>query len=317
MPKEPIEVYVYVGQQGTANLRRGLERSVWGWKKDAIEKMGLVAFVQSLGEGDVLYIGHLGIGRIQGPDAQERSVSELVKARITGASYEGNDAVWDDEMEGVFYPYRVPFVVEEVLQDATNEDIGPEGIEALRLSAIRQGTPQQPGDSGVAMEKVFQEAVERHKKEMSDDEEEEGVPELPSRFDTFRWSMARVEQERLRKKKLGGRVEVPCDLCWRELPARLVHMAHIKRRSSSGHRERSDVNNLMFACVLGCDSLFEYGYIYVAPEGGVHTTKKVDREGLVAVVQGMGSYCSAFSDESAKYFAWHRNNIAQVGVEWA
>lgn len=308
------EVYVYVGEKGAANLRRGIERSVWGWKPDTAEQRAHHEVLASLKKDDRLYLGHLGLGRISGPEAQTRTVPEVVVARLTGGLYQDDAPVWDDDV----YPYRVRLVIEETLHDVTKEHprIGPEGIEALRRSACAQGGPYHPETRESVMEQVLEEALREHGGEErlldSEDPADQVLLDLPPVLDVSAYVHVRAEQKKLRAKKLKGRTEVPCDLCGQVLPKRLVHTAHIKRRSRSDHAERTDLNNVMFACTLGCDSLFEHGFVYVDGGGRIRPSAKAEGEPLSTAAQRLGDRCLAFSAKSADYFAWHRQTIAAV-----
>ena len=69
----------------------------------------------------------------------------------------------------------------------------------------------------------------------------------------------------------------------------------------------------MRACTLGCDHLFELGYVYVDADGAVRKTNRSTAtdamEAAVALLDGR--MCTAHSDGSDQYFAWHRNKVAQ------
>lgn len=334
---DAAKVYVYVGKEGAVNLERGIQESVWGWKHEAVEGEQYQNLLASLKAGDRLYLGHLGLARVLAPDAQGMTVRKLVVATLTGGVYQDSAKVWDDEDEETSYPYRVPLRIEDTLHDVTNDDIGPEGIEALRLSLIKQGTPQLAGDEESVMEAILEAILKEEGKKRGkrqgdrnpgtrgsgekkstprlldwEDPDDRNHLELPSVLDLPRYTLARREQKLLRTRKLKGRDEVPCDLCQVVLPKRLVHTAHIKRRSRSSHQERQDLDNVMFACVLGCDSLFEHGYVYIDTGGYIHASDQVRGEGLTAASQRLGVSCSAYSEKSADYFAWHRENVAGV-----
>ncbi|MFE1099025.1 hypothetical protein ACFW4K_00810 [Nocardiopsis alba] len=304
------EVYVYVGEAGKANLERGMDKEVWGWKSGTAEEKAHHEVLASLKEGDLLHLGHLGLGRIPGLEAQTRSVSQFITTRLTGGLYTDDSPVWDDEI----YPYRVPIVVEKIQHDVTKDDIGAEGIEALRKSASGKGGPRLLESEQSVVEQLLQGALEEYKGGLlgTEDPDDRIDLDLPSVLDRQEYGRVRVEQKKLRAAKLGKRTEVPCDLCQLTLPKRLVHTAHIKRRSVSSSEERRDLENVMFACVLGCDSLFEHGYVYVDADGLIHASNQVGDGALATAVTRLGESCTAFSEKSAPYFAWHRQTIADV-----
>jgi len=70
-----------------------------------------------------------------------------------------------------------------------------------------------------------------------------------------------------------------------------------------------DTRNVsMLACLLGCDALFERGYITVNEQGTIERgTRRFERidDRLKDV---LGRVCPAFTDDSRHYFAWHRQH---------
>lgn len=75
---------------------------------------------------------------------------------------------------------------------------------------------------------------------------------------------ARKEQAFLRAYLLRGEPNGQCALCQEILPGELLIAAHIKPRSKCNPNERIDFDNVAaLMCSLGCDSLFEKGYVYV------------------------------------------------------
>ncbi len=82
--------------------------------------------------------------------------------------------------------------------------------------------------------------------------------------------LARVEQAYWRKLLFGTSLDGSCAICARHLPVDLLVVAHIKQRSECSEDERLDPENVMAACLLGCDILFERGYIRV-DESNVRT----------------------------------------------
>jgi hypothetical protein len=123
----------------------------------------------------------------------------------------------------------------------------------------------------------------------------------------------RREQRALRAHLVKNRPFTDCGICGRTLPAALLVAAHIKPRSLCSERERVDPNVVMLACVLGCDSLFDKGVIYVEMDGVIKISGKLNETtDLNQVLQGLeGKKADAFSAHSQRYFEWHKKNIAQ------
>lgn len=117
----------------------------------------------------------------------------------------------------------------------------------------------------------------------------------------------RREQGRLRGYLLGGRDMAACDICGRELPASLLVAAHIVPRSVSDEDHRKNFGAIaMLACSLGCDELFELGYVIVDGSGVVRPGRPAESDALQDVVdQLVNRTCSAHSKRTAADFAKH------------
>lgn len=89
-------------------------------------------------------------------------------------------------------------------------------------------------------------------------------------FDGVAFTKYRKEQAFLRAYLLDGLNQAACVLCGRLMPQDLLVAAHIKPRSKASRSERLDFENIAaLMCSLGCDSLFEKGFVYVA-EGKIY-----------------------------------------------
>lgn len=76
--------------------------------------------------------------------------------------------------------------------------------------------------------------------------------------------LLRKEQGYLRRTLFGRRDRAACALCGREMPVDLLVAAHIKKRSLCSTAEKRDfANNILPICRMGCDDLFEKGYLFV------------------------------------------------------
>lgn len=96
----------------------------------------------------------------------------------------------------------------------------------------------------------------------------------------------RKEQGKLREYLLEGRTLAPCDLCGRALPKGLLVAAHIVPRSLSTEEERGEFAAIaMLACALGCDALFEWGYVVVDASGAIRQGIKAPTQELQTAVQ--------------------------------
>lgn len=118
----------------------------------------------------------------------------------------------------------------------------------------------------------------------------------------------RKEQADLRVHLLRGRLIAPCSLCGNELPSRLLVAAHIKPRRYCSEEERRDFRSVaMLACGLGCDALFEWGYVTVGGDGKILPGNTTETQALDdAVARLVDRICSAHNENTARNFAEHR-----------
>lgn len=125
----------------------------------------------------------------------------------------------------------------------------------------------------------------------------------------------RVEQSFLRRVLLGGRPGAPCAFCSLLLPADLLVAAHVKRRADLTREERLDFRACaVLACALGCDALYEAGYIAVGADGLVVTARTppgplADR---LAALDGL--VCGGHDDRRAGHFREHLRTRFQGGA---
>ena len=119
----------------------------------------------------------------------------------------------------------------------------------------------------------------------------------------------RTEQKILRDYLFKGEFGI-CGICNKTYPIKFCACAHIKKRSKCNNEEKKDLKVVMPACYLGCDSLFEKGYINII-DGTVtdnHFGKISSDEILNYINQISGNKCDYYDDDSAKYFKWHSEN---------
>jgi hypothetical protein len=121
----------------------------------------------------------------------------------------------------------------------------------------------------------------------------------------------RGEQSQLRRRIFGSASTVACALCGHTYPVQLLHAAHIKRRSLCTDEERRDLTHVaMPACILGCDALFEMGFIAVGDDGRIVLSPALSGHDELTkrAKQLEDRLCSWHTAGSAPYFRWHRNN---------
>lgn len=117
---------------------------------------------------------------------------------------------------------------------------------------------------------------------------------------------SRKEQAFLRSYLLRGKSKGECVLCGRSFPTELLVAAHIKPRLECSRAEKLDFDNVAaLMCVLGCDSLFEKGFVYV-PDGMIHANPR--RKGtphLEKAIEQLAGRGVTNWPGSCGYYKWH------------
>ena len=131
-------------------------------------------------------------------------------------------------------------------------------------------------------------------------------------LDRPRDTAERGEQARLRRVVFGAAERARCAICGDEYPVAFLRAAHIKRRSACSDEERRDLSNVaMPACLFGCDSLFELGYVAVNPDGVIAVSPaSLDDPALGPRLDSLaGRRCETATAGRRGYYEWHRANI--------
>lgn len=121
-------------------------------------------------------------------------------------------------------------------------------------------------------------------------------------------SKSRTEQHILRKYLFqNDTTKSKCCLCSKEFPLNLLTAAHIKKREYCDENERKDVHVVMPACNLGCDILYEKGYIIVK-DGTIKSNmlNKQSTQDLKRHIETIeNSSCEYWNSNNQKYFESH------------
>jgi hypothetical protein len=126
------------------------------------------------------------------------------------------------------------------------------------------------------------------------------------RLDEQRQVRMRLEQRFLRKYVLKGRDCGSCYICGEELPVRLLVAAHLKPRWQCSQKEKRDLNNVVPMCLLGCDALFEGGYLMVVNDRVVvRSDEQSNHAALRAIKTKLQGRPISVEAKRRPYFQWH------------
>lgn len=119
----------------------------------------------------------------------------------------------------------------------------------------------------------------------------------------------RREQAALRAYLLNGRSMAECGLCGESLPESMLVAGHIVPRRDLSEAQRAQFEVVaMLVCLLGCDALFERGYLVVGEQGELVAGRRAASEVLrAAVARRTGRAAPAWSSVTAGMFAKHRS----------
>ncbi|MDC0303608.1 hypothetical protein OAL15_01215 [Flavobacteriales bacterium] len=121
-------------------------------------------------------------------------------------------------------------------------------------------------------------------------------------------STRRLEQGYLKKILFGNKTIGVCACCKKEFPTSYLVTAHIKKRSACTLSEKKDPSIVMPMCKLGCDELYERGYISVSNAHFVDMEKKPNSPSLQNHIEMVkGEKCEYHNDKTKAYFDWHFN----------
>lgn len=300
--------YVYVGKPARKNFRLGMDKGTWGWRLNDHGRHAAAAMTALANPRAANYLVFAqdvrtvnpppGWPRVPDSDPawNQAYVDKLILAQVTRPLYEDTEELWDDDV----YPYRVSFDSPIELPQFPAGDLSLDVVFAIRTAALNRGLPVL-GPAPV-------DETDIPPGETADDEP---VPDRllgdTDGLDGLTRALFRREQTMLRRKAFGRAATFDCGLCQRNLPVSLLRLAHIKRRADATTEERLNRANTMPACTLGCDELFERGYVVVDPDGRIrrNTLEPItpDLETVLTTLDGLT--VPLFTERSAPFFAAH------------
>ncbi|MGX5212633.1 hypothetical protein ACWKT3_28750 [Streptomyces violaceus] len=298
----PKSAYIYVPSPSGENLEIGLDRGLWGWRRSALDRAGARQAVRSLTEGDFLILGHKGPNSRVAPGGwANATLQRVIVTQVNRPYFTESAPVWPDDD----YPERIGINVLEEEQDVHGAALGADAMEALRLSANKQGAAVL--QAGIAAVAQLADSLSP-----APDLPGDGTVDHDGADSALAQVLVRREQAKLRNNLLGGATKAACALCGRVLPVRFIRAAHIKRRSAASRQERLVMANIMPACLIGCDELFEHGYVYVTDNGTIAVSPNSNTTADLAVAAKAleGRTVADYGAHRAPFYAWHRTHIA-------
>jgi len=122
-------------------------------------------------------------------------------------------------------------------------------------------------------------------------------------------STRRLEQGYLKKLLFGKKTIGTCAGCKKDYPVSFLVTAHIKKRAQCEPNERTDVNIVMPMCKMGCDEVFEKGYVSVSNGIFIDMNKTPKSTALQDYINVFSNTkCDYFNEKTEKYFNWHLKN---------
>ncbi|KAB7529269.1 HNH endonuclease [Flagellimonas olearia] len=120
------------------------------------------------------------------------------------------------------------------------------------------------------------------------------------------FSTRRLEQGYLKRSLFGNKVIGICGACKKEYPVSYLVTAHIKKRAYCKKHERKDLNIVMPMCKMGCDEIYEKGYLSVLDGLFVNMGKTPISPDLKRYInQISGTKCHYYNENTKDYFDWH------------
>jgi hypothetical protein len=116
----------------------------------------------------------------------------------------------------------------------------------------------------------------------------------------------RLEQSYLKRNLFGRKVIGTCACCKKDYPISYLVTAHIKKRAFCDLKERKDLKVVMPMCKMGCDDIYEKGYVSVFKGLFVDMKKSPNSKHLEEYISSViGNKCEYYDSDTEAYFEWH------------
>jgi len=120
----------------------------------------------------------------------------------------------------------------------------------------------------------------------------------------------RKEQSFLRAHLINGRAIGNCVICKNDFPLDMLIAAHLKKRSKCSIEEKKDFDNVAaLMCKVGCDDLYEKGYISIIDGRVIKNERCITTDILDTVISQLIDNKVTNWLGSKKYYEWHNKQI--------
>lgn len=173
---------------------------------------------------------------------------------------------------------------------------------------IIQGFNVLRPEQSIAVLKAFDLESEVFSEDISEEKYDDVLAKLEALQETESeiLSTRRLEQGYLKRNLFGNKTLGICAGCKKEYPVSYLITAHIKKRAFCEQKERKDSNVVMPMCKMGCDEVYEKGYISVLNGTYIDMKKSPNSSHLQDYInQIVGEKCESYNDKTKGYFDWH------------
>jgi hypothetical protein len=121
----------------------------------------------------------------------------------------------------------------------------------------------------------------------------------------------RLEQNIFTNFLFNKNSKTRCAICSKNYPNSIMVAGHIKKRSLCDESEKRNLNVIMPICKIGCDDLFERGYIYLDSGGYVRLNKDKElSEDLINYLKTIvNKHSWYFNKDNANFYEQHRKIV--------
>ena len=164
------------------------------------------------------------------------------------------------------------------------------------------------------LSKIFSQEFNTQKKSSRSIHYQRKLEKITGETDLDSISKTRAEQKILSDYLFEDSECSACAICSKHYPNQLLVAGHIKKRKDATKKERLDLNIVMPVCKLGCDELFEHGYIYV-DENNI-LKKNLRKDGTIeldkVIEKLIDKKIEYVNENNKRYFYHHRIKTKQV-----